>query len=1003
MRSAKQLFVFFALILLTVNIFASGKKDDQLPVTPATEGLSDGALEALLLRDKTVRYDNVIKTKYFDIIFPSQSEITARLLASRVDELYEKAAAEFETETWLHFPIVIKPETQVFNAYFTSSPYNHIMLLDTPNTSASLAVESETIINTFYHELVHAVTSNIHKDGKNKASLFGDFYSIPFLLNSKLFFIEGATVSMESREGEGRVNSGEAMSPVVQAKLEGNFPDWRDISGARDIYPGQTASYIFGGAFNAWLQNEYGMSTYADFWKECSSLHLSGFTGIFKQVYGMRLDDAWELFSATVPVPETESEDKRSSLDEEARFASLALRSGKEKGIVYTRNSCSVRYIGLDDPGKREDDELFSCYGAPNQLSFSDDGLLLAVSGYMTGTDEAYSVRIFDMEGGSFCGAEIPYSRNAVITTGADGKQYVMCLESAASYTFVSTYLLDDVLNADSAVPAPLFRMELPVFDEIYDTAPVKGGAACLRKTDGVWYLSIAGTDGNLSSWRFPDNTVPIGLSSSEGTDSELTLYTAVSSKSMNAGSDTEPGALSRLAVIRINGDKAELSFQKKAFSGGTHYPAVSESGKVYSISKEYESDTVRCYALQNTEMTSSLEMAFEEPVQSEAGKAALSATFEIEEYHPVSYMTKGVLFPIPGIITSSFSTNVSLGGIGATIWTQTPDGKVNFEVSAGGQLDMASYEGSVVMNPVELYGTLFGDSSQLNGGTFLWDIAGKITFNEYADVNELNARLALGEKLPLSDSGETLTLANGTSVYDWTHDPKLGKDNEHQLRYAITDSLSLQYGKYRKKGMSALAVSGFNLGTNFFYQYLITNNITPDVKTGLKKYDEQTYGGIGLSGGFKLARLLPLPYRQNLTYNLPVSFSASLLDTPTNLLTADADITLFSAEIQRGLPLIPLYCNRFTVNAGWTFANGTPSGYSFNSFSIFNLKNILNGFYDYPAYEAVSAGLNFVMTPDVESLYSLQFNLGINGRYYILNDSSDKKYEVSILGIWNF
>lgn len=1011
MKSAKWLSVLLTLSVMTAGLFASGKTEVQPVRTAATAGLSDGAITALSLREKPIKYEYVIKTKYFDILYPAQSEITARILASCVDALYEKAASEFETDPWMHFPIIIQPSTQIFNAYYTPQPYNHIMLLDTPNTGATLAVEAETVVNTFYHELVHAVTTNIHKNSKNnRPNLLGDLYSMQFVLNSKLFFIEGATVSLESRGGEGRVNSGESMSMLIQAKLEDKFPGWRDISGPRDIYPSSTASYLFGGAFNAWLQNEYGMSRYADFWKECSTAHITGFTGIFKNVYGMSLDDAWELFSQTVPVPETEAEDKRTTLDEEARFASLAARPGAESGIVYTRDAGAVWYHSLSDPGAVKERKLFTCFGSPNQLSFSGDGRFLAVSGYMTGTDDAYSIRIFDMESGLFCGAEIPYSRNAVITEGADGRHYLFCIESAASYQFVSQYLLDDVLNAGSSVPEPLSRMELDVFDELYDTTPVSGGAACLRKTNGVWYLSVMSTEGTVTDWRFPENAVPSGLVSVESNSSEYTFYTAITSRSMNAGSETEPGALARLGVITVHQGEAALSYQKKAFSGGTHSPAVTRQGTVFSIARLYGKDTLCSFRFDETDMTAPVAMVCEVPVQSESGRSAANTPYSAEKYKPLSYMGRGLFIPVPGINTSPFNSPVTQGGLGFTWLTATPTGAVNFALSAGTtpSFDIDDPDGEVTFEPTELYASLFGETSRLSGGTFMWDVDGLISLDKDFAVEELCARFVFGGKLPLSDSGETLTLINGTSFYDWTNSAAVFRGDRNALRYGIIDNVSAEYSLTRKKGISSEALSGINLGARFYFQYLVLNSCTPDMKTStsnhlVQKYDEKTYGGIGVFGGFRLARLLPLPFHSTLTYNLPLTVSASLFNTPRDLLQADASVTLFSVEIQKGVPYVPFYCNRFSVNAGWSFRNGTPSGYSFNPYSIFNCKDIMHDFNRYPSVHALTGGLNFVMAPDIGMLRNMNFNLGINGAYYLHNDASDKKYEISILGIWNF
>ena len=94
---------------------------------------------------------------------------------------------------------------------------------------------------------------------------------------------------------------------VVQAKLDDDFPSWRDVTGARDTYPGGTDAYIFGGEFALYLQNKYGFSKYAQFWSKAgSSLSLSFCAGIFKKTYGISLSDEWKEFKQSLEVPQVE-------------------------------------------------------------------------------------------------------------------------------------------------------------------------------------------------------------------------------------------------------------------------------------------------------------------------------------------------------------------------------------------------------------------------------------------------------------------------------------------------------------------------------------------------------------------------------------------------------------------------------------------------------------------------------------------------------------------------
>jgi len=81
-----------------------------------------------------------LNTKYFQIIYKKESIATASLLYENADRIYEEIAEKLETETNLSMPILIRSDIQVLNAYFTSFPYNRIVLYDTVSDNTSLAV-----------------------------------------------------------------------------------------------------------------------------------------------------------------------------------------------------------------------------------------------------------------------------------------------------------------------------------------------------------------------------------------------------------------------------------------------------------------------------------------------------------------------------------------------------------------------------------------------------------------------------------------------------------------------------------------------------------------------------------------------------------------------------------------------------------------------------------------------------------------------------------------------
>ena len=165
------------------------------------------------------------KTEYFDIIFSENSGRTAKILYENADLVYEELAEKFSLKNKFRLPVVISSAQDEFNAYFSSAPFNHIVIFDTV-CSTSLAVFSEETLSTFRHELIHAITYNLRNDfWFNFDKISGDVYN-PALLTITQAWAEGATVSIESEKNEGRLNSEYALQILKQAKIEGKFPKY---------------------------------------------------------------------------------------------------------------------------------------------------------------------------------------------------------------------------------------------------------------------------------------------------------------------------------------------------------------------------------------------------------------------------------------------------------------------------------------------------------------------------------------------------------------------------------------------------------------------------------------------------------------------------------------------------------------------------------------------------------------------------------------------------------
>ena len=247
----------------------------------------------------------VIETEFFNIIFPKESEPSARLLSSYADRVYEQVSTLLGIEVPGRIPVTFTPHTDSFNGYYGLISSPHIMLFDTPMDLewTSFANNLESL---FLHELTHAVSLNSRGPFfRGLHRIFGNWIR-PTWVNAPAFMVEGVTVSFESLSGFGRANDPRIKQYLRQAVCEGKFLTPFQASGIYDI-PTHESYYEYGGLFSTWLQQAYGMEKYAELWQALGRsfyfsffVYRSGFYHIFKKVYNIDFSDAWSAFSASL-------------------------------------------------------------------------------------------------------------------------------------------------------------------------------------------------------------------------------------------------------------------------------------------------------------------------------------------------------------------------------------------------------------------------------------------------------------------------------------------------------------------------------------------------------------------------------------------------------------------------------------------------------------------------------------------------------------------------------
>ena len=509
---------------------------------------------------------NVIKTEYFDIVFPKESESSARILASYADNVYEQMSSLFGIEVPGRIPVTFTPHTDLFNGYYNPVPYPHIVLFDTPSDLewTNFANNLEAL---FIHELAHAVSLNTRSPFfRVLRGIFGN-WATPAAINAPAFMVEGVTISMESMTGFGRANDPLNKQKLRQAIHEDKFLTPFQASNVFD-HPNQSGVYYsYGGLFSFWLIQNYGMEKYTELWQDMGKLtwfsfvvYRSGFYRIFKNVYDINFIDAWNAFSDSLELKDLEentdvlfpgqphffTERKNTISAMAAREKSVYILDNTQRKIhIYDTQTGAIRSIKSD---------AVNLY----DLDVSADGTTALVSGYHV-TGDRYRAVVIEHKTDSgrktgrtirglykaryfrdgLIGIRSDLHKNLIVYEDFNGKQEIL-FRGAEELSFSGPQAVDD--ERFVFVVARNGVRELMLYNYV---------------SGELFRIESSGTE--TQYWHYMR-----GLNVSEGK-----LFF----------SHNADDRMYKLASIDL--DTMQASFNNRDFSGGVFYP-VSADGTVY-------------------------------------------------------------------------------------------------------------------------------------------------------------------------------------------------------------------------------------------------------------------------------------------------------------------------------------------------------------------------------------------------------------------------------------
>lgn len=963
------------------------------------------ALSGPLAGEKNIR---LVKTQWFDIIYPERCQNSAKLLYENADQLYYKVTEQYGLSPAFRMPLVICPGVENFNAFWSILPYNHIVIYDTSVIDIDeLNVFSETLLSTFEHELTHAVTFNM----KNKfwdfiSSIFGDA-AVPGLLLVNTGMAEGAAVTSESSSGQGRLNDEYARHYVKQAKIEDAFPSFHDVMGAADNSP-SGAPYYFNAAFHQWLQDKYGLKSYANFWYQVVNLHHLTINGSFKDVYGISVKKAWKLFQDDYVVPSLpanpveaglvrdffEPEANKYSPENDGAALYQSLTYSKDGLAWIDSKGAKVFYVDKGDVGKSalKAKKIFTHNGLKD-VEMSPDGRFMVFS-YLSQASASIKsrVKIYDMQTEEFFTVKESGLKAPAIIMHEDN--YYLIADKYENH-INQTYLAEIELDFEKKVRGLSPIRNLSSGEIIYSQPGhllsnykyfSNGQFACIKKEGLSYSLCILDLRGRmLLEYKMPES---------------LTLRSLSVYGDKIYFSWAAPGTMPRIGSLNVL--SGHLLLSNRDISGGVYQAVCLGKDLVYTgvflrqnrlllLNNDVEKEADEQY-LSPLEFDVSLENKISREIDDSEG-------LESQPFKASSYWKKGVFIPFSSYETSYFgknaayTSNISQSLLGLTYISSNPwtDGANDLFVFTTGWNCLNQALG------LELKIQKGTDTSLLSG-----NLDTKLELDKdgikqiYGQIE--NTLIYPFGKISYVGLSNTFTTAYGRQdtknqsleiyheLFFWdSYYQGIVAPGDDEKAYTISDVLLASYSNIHTLGSNRFEKAGISLALSFGFrkdQSIEDNPVT---------YVDGC--AMAASMRLQLPYLIPIKCKRNLVYNLPshldfVLFPPSSIygytyaDSNAGKIIFDlkSESVVFAFEIQKAIPFFTvLYLNDFYLSAGYAASLGA-GNLSKSGFQPAYLPYYIEGVSQGQGflYDSIYAKLCMELTPNMGTLASSSYKINV-------------------------
>lgn len=442
----------------------------------------------------------VISTEHFEILFSEPSATTAKVLGDNAEQIYQETSISFDYYYPLKITVIISPDSDTLSAQYTVLPFNRIVVFDSVPSMEQIENYKSGLLDMFRHEVERAVSRSVTDKFLYimRKDIFGKALQPAALLNIPFSFLEGAVSAEDEKYNTGILSDGWNLQTLVQAKIDGKFPDLIQVLGTKDTYPGTDFCKLAASAFCAYIQQRWGYEKFLEYWEAGGKVNFFFLhNGIFKKVYGISLEQAWQDFSDEIPVPQIpEDESEIFMKTNNASFYKFILHS--KYGYIWYDDLKSEVDIYDDTLGFQKFKRLLFMASDVNNLALSPDGRFIIVSHTQKGsrTDfDTNKARIFDLKTREFTGDTFDL-KNASIVQLKNGAFAAAGIDVSGKVPEFKVFLAN---KTNSRLGYAKSKNQEPVFTRSYtlDSIPENtvyagtGKTAVLISTSSQKFISI--------------------------------------------------------------------------------------------------------------------------------------------------------------------------------------------------------------------------------------------------------------------------------------------------------------------------------------------------------------------------------------------------------------------------------------------------------------------------------------------------------------------------------